>query len=101
MGATIPSKDVAKETIVDYDLIPALFDTSFEETSIEGLPDSKQFFWPMRTSVMNDKEHKEFNKIQIDEDLLEFEVNGDMKDFSTVHENPLKIYCPPLYIKVL
>jgi len=29
---------------------------------------------------MNDKEHEEFHKMWIDEELLEFEVNGDMKD---------------------
>ena len=49
-------KDLAAN--VGYDLIPAPFNTPFEEASIEGLPDSKQFFWPVPSSVLNDKEHE-------------------------------------------
>ena len=62
-------KDLAAN--VGYDLIPAPFDTPFEEASIEGLPDSKQFFWPVSTSVLNDKEHEEFRKMCVEADIID------------------------------
>ena len=62
-------KDLAAN--VGYDLIPAPFDTPFEEASIEGLPDSKQFFWPVPTSVLNDKEHEEFRKMCVEADIID------------------------------
>ena len=62
-------KDLAAN--VGYDLIPAPFDTPFEEASIEGLPDSKQFFWPVPTSVLNDKGHEEFRKMCVEADIID------------------------------
>ena len=62
-------KDLAAN--VGYDLIPAPFDTPFEVASIEVLPDSKQFFWPVPTSVLNDKEHEEFRKMCIEADIID------------------------------
>ena len=62
-------KDLAAN--VGYDLIPAPFDTPFEEASIEGLPDSKQFFWPVPASVLNDKEHEEFRKMCVEADIID------------------------------
>ena len=62
-------KDLAAN--VGYDLIPAPFDTPFEEASIEGLPDSKQFFWPVPSSVLNDKEHEEFRKMCVEADIID------------------------------
>ena len=62
-------KDLAAN--VGYDLIPAPFDTPFEVASIEGLPDSKQFFWPVSTSVLNDKEHEEFRKMCVEADIID------------------------------
>ena len=62
-------KDLAAN--VGYDLIPAPFDTPFAETSIEGLPDSKQFFWPVPASVLNDKEHEEFRKMCVEADIID------------------------------
>lgn len=62
-------KDLAAN--VGYDLIHAPFDTPFEEASIEGLPDSKQFFWPVPTSVLNDKEHEEFRKMCVEADIID------------------------------
>ena len=56
---------------VGYDLIPSPFDTPFEEASIEGLPDSKQFFWPVPASVLNDKEHEQFRKMCIEADIID------------------------------
>lgn len=56
---------------VGYDLIPAPFDTPFEEASIEELPDSKQFFWPVPAKVLNDKEHKEFRKMCVEADIID------------------------------
>lgn len=64
-----PLKDLAAN--VGYDLIPAPFDTPFEEASIEGLPDSKQFFWPVPSSVLNDKEHEEFRKMLVEADIID------------------------------
>ena len=62
-------KDLAAN--VGYDLIPAPFDTPFEEASIEGLPDSKQFFWPVPTWGLNDKEHEEFRKMCVEADIID------------------------------
>ncbi len=62
-------KDLAAN--VGYDLIPSPFDTPFEEASIEGLPDSKQFFWPVPASVLNDKEHEEFRKMCVEADIID------------------------------
>ena len=62
-------KDLAAN--VGYDLIPSPFDTPFEEASIEGLPDSKQFFWPVPASVLSDKEHEEFRKMCIEADIID------------------------------
>lgn len=62
-------KDLAAN--VGYDLILAPFDTPFEEASIEGLPDSKQFFWPVPTSVLNDKGHEEFRKMCVEADIID------------------------------
>ena len=56
---------------VGYDLIPAPFETPLEEASIEGLPDSKQFFWPVPVSVLNDKEHEEFRKMCVEADIID------------------------------
>ena len=62
-------KDLAAN--VGYELIPNPFDTPFEEASIEGLPDSKQFFWPVPSSVLNDKEHEEFRKMCVEADIID------------------------------
>ena len=62
-------KDLAAN--VGYELIPNPFDTPFEEASIEGLPDSKQFFWPVPTSVLNDKGHEEFRKMCVEADIID------------------------------
>ena len=62
-------KDLAAN--VGYELIPNPFDTPFEEASIEGLPDSKQFFWPVPTSVLNDKEREEFRKMCVEADIID------------------------------
>ena len=62
-------KDLAAN--VGYDLIPAPFDTPFVEASVEGLPDSKQFFWPVPASVLNDKEHEEFRKMCVEADIID------------------------------
>lgn len=62
-------KDLAAN--VGYDLIPAPFDTPFEEASIEVLPNSKQFFWPVPASVLNDKEHEEFRKMCVEADIID------------------------------
>ena len=62
-------KDLAAN--VGYELIPNPFDTPFEEASIEGLPDSKQFFWPVPTSALNDKEHEEFRKMCVEADIID------------------------------
>ena len=62
-------KDLAAN--VGYELIPNPFDTPFEEASIEGLPDSKQFFWPVPTSVLNDKEREAFRKMCVEADIID------------------------------
>lgn len=62
-------KDLAAN--VGYVLISAPFDTPFNETSIERLPDSKQFFWTVPASVLNDKEHQEFRKMCINADIID------------------------------
>ena len=62
-------KDLAAN--VGYELIPNPFDTPFAEASIEGLPDSKQFFWPVPSSVLNDKEHEEFRKMCVEADIID------------------------------
>ena len=62
-------KDLAAN--VGYDLISTPFDTPFAEASIEGLPDSKQFFWPVPASILNDKEHEGFRKMCIDADIID------------------------------
>ena len=56
---------------VGYDLIPAPFDSPFEEASIEELPDCKQLFWPVPVSVLNDKEHEEFRKMCVEADIID------------------------------
>jgi hypothetical protein len=62
-------KDLAAN--VGYDLIPAPFDTPFEEASIERLTDSKQFFWTVPASVLNNKEHEDFRKMCIEADIID------------------------------
>ena len=62
-------KDLAAN--VGYDLIPSPFDTPFAEASIEGLPDSKHFFWTVPSSVLNDKEHEEFRKMCVEADIID------------------------------
>lgn len=62
-------KDLAAN--VGYDLIPKPFDTPFVEASIEGLPDSKQFFWTVPASVLNNKEQEEFRKMCIKADIID------------------------------
>ena len=62
-------KDLAAN--VGYDLIPAPFDTPFEEASIERLTDSKQFFWTVPASVLNSKEHEDFRKMCIEADIID------------------------------
>ena len=62
-------KDLAAN--VGYDLIPSPFDTPFAEASIEGLPDSKHFFWTIPSSVLNDKEHDEFREMCIEADIID------------------------------
>ena len=57
--------------IVGYDLIPAPFDSPFEEASIEELPDCKQLFWPVPVSVLTDKEHEEFRKMCVEADIID------------------------------
>ena len=61
-------KDLAAN--VGYDLIPSPFDTPFVEASVEGLPDSKQFFWTVPASVLNSKEQEEFRKMCIEADII-------------------------------
>lgn len=81
-------KDLAAN--VGYDLISAPFDTPFEEASIEGLPDSKQFFWPVPVSVLNDKEHEEFRKMCVEADIIDtvcttsFQWPSDENDYVAV-----------------
>ncbi len=62
-------KDLAAN--VGYDLIPAPFDTSFEEASLDTLPDYKQFVWPVPASVLVDDVHKDLRKMLIDADLID------------------------------
>ena len=62
-------KDLAAN--VGYDLIPAPFDTPFEESSLETLPDDKQFIWPVPVTVLVDDAHKDFRKMWIDSDLID------------------------------
>ncbi len=62
-------KDLAAN--IGYELIPKPFDTPFEEASIESLPDSKQFFWTIPASVLNNKEHEEFRKMCIEADIID------------------------------
>lgn len=62
-------KDLAAN--VGYDLIPSPFDTPFAEASIEGLPESKQFFWIVPASVLNSKEQEEFRKTCIEADIID------------------------------
>lgn len=62
-------KDLAAN--VGYDLIPSPFDTPFVEASVEGLPDSKQFFWTVPVSVLNSKEQEEFRKMCIEADIID------------------------------
>jgi len=62
-------KDLAAN--VGYDLIPSPFDTPFVEASVEGLPDSKQFFWTVPASVLNSKEQEEFRKTCIEADIID------------------------------
>lgn len=62
-------KDLAAN--VGYDLIPSPFDTPFVEASVEGLPDSKQFFWTVPASVLNSKEQEDFRKMCIEADIID------------------------------
>ena len=62
-------KDLAAN--VGYELIPNPFDTPFEESSLEMLPDDKQFIWPVPASVMNDEVHKDFRKMWVNADLID------------------------------
>lgn len=62
-------KDLAAN--IGYTLIPNPFDTPFEESSLEGLPDSKQFFWTVPASVLNSKEHEDFRKMCIEADIID------------------------------
>ena len=62
-------KDLAAN--IGYDLIPAPFDTPFEEASIERLTGSKQFFWTVPASVLNSKEHEDFRKMCIEADIID------------------------------
>lgn len=62
-------KDLAAN--VGYELIPNPFDTPFEEASTEDMPDSKQFFWTVPASVLNDKEHEEFRKMCVEADIID------------------------------
>lgn len=62
-------KDLAAN--VGYDLIPAPFDTPFEEASLEELPDSKQFFWTVPASVLNSKKHEDFRMMCIEADIID------------------------------
>ncbi len=62
-------KDLAAN--VGYDLIPAPFDTSFEEASLDSLPDYKQFVWPVPASVLVDDTHKDLRKMLVDADLID------------------------------
>ena len=62
-------KDLAAN--IGYELIPSPFDTPFEEASIEGLPDSKQFFWTLPASVLNSKEQEDFRKMCIEADIID------------------------------
>lgn len=62
-------KDLAAN--VGYDLIPSPFDTPFVEASVEGLPDSKQFFWTVPASILNSKEQEEFRKMCIEADIID------------------------------
>lgn len=62
-------KDLAAN--IGYELILKPFDTPFEEVSIESLPDSKQFFWTIPASVLNNKEHEEFRKMCIEADIID------------------------------
>ena len=55
---------------IGYELIPNPFGTPFEETSLETLPDDKQFVWPVPVSVLSDDVHKDFRKMWIDADLI-------------------------------
>lgn len=56
---------------VGYVLISAPFDTPFNKTSIERLPDSKQLFWTIPASVLNDKEHEQFRVMCINADIID------------------------------
>ena len=62
-------KDLAAN--VGYELIPHPFDMPFEEVSTEDMPDSKQFFWTVPASVLNDKEHEEFRKMCVEADIID------------------------------
>ncbi len=62
-------KDLAAN--VGYVLIPAPFDTPFEETSLEMLPNNKQFVWPVPSSALNDKDYEDFRKMCIESDILD------------------------------
>lgn len=62
-------KDLAAN--VGYDLIPSPFDTPFVEASVEGLPDSKQFFWTVPISVLNSKEQEDFRRMCIEADIID------------------------------
>ena len=62
-------KDLAAN--VGYDLIPAPFETPFEEASIEELPDSKQMFWTVPASVLSGKDYYDFRKMCIEADIID------------------------------
>ena len=56
---------------VGYELIPAPFDLPFEEKSLELLPNCKQLFWTVPTSVLNSKNHESFRRMCIEADVID------------------------------
>ena len=62
-------KDLAAN--VGYELISNPFDTPFEESSLEMLPEDKQFIWPVPASVLNDEAHKDFRNMWVNTDLID------------------------------
>lgn len=62
-------KDIAAN--VGYDIIPKPFNTPFTKESFADLPDSKQFFWPVPTSILNSEEHDSFRKMWVEADIID------------------------------
>ncbi|MBQ2524433.1 MAG: hypothetical protein II541_09520, partial [Prevotella sp.] len=62
-------KDLAAN--VGYELISNPFDTPFEESCLEMLPEDKQFIWPVPASVLNDEAHKDFRNMWVNTDLID------------------------------